>query len=167
MLNDGVGAFAALPRIQVEPRAFSVCAADVNDDMVADLVGGILQGATINTPSFHAAAVLNGVGDGTFGPPSFHARSVGGPWDITAADVNGDGRADIASAQASNNLVEILLNEGCGLAPSPRPGDANGDGIVNFSDITSVLTNWGATYPVNGPGDSNHDAAVNFSDITA
>jgi hypothetical protein len=47
------------------------------------------------------------------------------------------------------------------------PGDANGDGIVNFSDITSVLANFGNAYgPGTGTGDANGDGAVNFSDIT-
>lgn len=54
--------------------------------------------------------------------------------------------------------------------PQPCMGDANNDGIVNFGDITSVLANFGNTYPpgvVNGPGDANHDGVVNFADITA
>ena len=50
--------------------------------------------------------------------------------------------------------------------PSSCPGDADGSGAVNFSDITSVLANLGAIYPTTGPGDANADGAVNFSDIT-
>ncbi len=47
------------------------------------------------------------------------------------------------------------------------PGDANGSATVAFSDITSVLENWGIMYPgSSGPGDANHDSAVNFADIT-
>jgi hypothetical protein len=30
---------------------------------------------------------------------------------------------------------------------TPCMGDANGDAIVNFSDITAVLSNWGAVCP--------------------
>lgn len=54
--------------------------------------------------------------------------------------------------------------------PALCPGDANGDRVVNFADITSVLANFGNAYPagtVNGPGDANHDGVVNFADITA
>lgn len=51
-------------------------------------------------------------------------------------------------------------------APPPCDGDANGDGQVTFADITSVLENFGFTYPMTGPGDANHDGAVNFADIT-
>lgn len=47
------------------------------------------------------------------------------------------------------------------------PGDADGNNVVNFSDITSVLTYWGTTYPGStGPGDADHEGAVNFADIT-
>lgn len=46
-------------------------------------------------------------------------------------------------------------------------GDADGDGMVNFTDITSVLGNWLVDYtPGTGPGDANGDGIVNFMDIT-
>ncbi|MBL8746120.1 MAG: hypothetical protein JNK58_07165 [Phycisphaerae bacterium] len=51
--------------------------------------------------------------------------------------------------------------------PAPCPGDADGDRSIGFGDITSILTNWGASYaPGTGPGDANFDGTVNFSDIT-
>lgn len=57
-------------------------------------------------------------------------------------------------------------------APPPPPfcpGDANGDGTVDFSDITSVLGNYGASYTPGsaGQGDANNDGVVDFGDITA
>lgn len=56
-------------------------------------------------------------------------------------------------------------------APPPPPfclGDANGDGQVNFADLTQVLTTFGATYTPGsaGLGDSNNDGSVDFGDIT-
>jgi lysophospholipase L1-like esterase len=49
-------------------------------------------------------------------------------------------------------------------------GDANGDGVSNFDDITSVLTNWGRDYSrttfLIGPGDADLDAFVDFDDMT-
>ncbi len=47
--------------------------------------------------------------------------------------------------------------------PPPCPGDANGDGVVDFSDATSVLANWGGPGPA---GDADHDGDVDFADIT-
>lgn len=53
--------------------------------------------------------------------------------------------------------------------PPPCPGDANGDSVVNFGDVTAVLANFGNTYPPNsgGAGDANGDGNVNFADVTA
>ncbi len=47
-------------------------------------------------------------------------------------------------------------------------GDADSNGLVNFSDITTVLANWGsAGSGCTISGDSNADGIVNFSDITS
>ena len=46
-------------------------------------------------------------------------------------------------------------------------GDANGDGLVNFADITRVLASLGNNFAYcRGDGDTNGDASVNFADIT-
>ncbi len=50
------------------------------------------------------------------------------------------------------------------LTPS---GDANGSGVVDFADITAVLSNWGAAGAPGMPGDADCSGAVNFADITA
>ncbi len=53
--------------------------------------------------------------------------------------------------------------------PALCNGDANGDGVVNFADITKALENWLAAYPgptCNGAGDADHDCDVDFGDIT-
>jgi len=55
------------------------------------------------------------------------------------------------------------------LAPPPFcMGDANGDGQVNFADITAILSNWGVgSAPGSAsPGDANNNGVVNFEDIT-
>jgi hypothetical protein len=46
----------------------------------------------------------------------------------------------------------------------PCPGDVTGDGTVNFSDLNTVLSNFGLTGdPI--PGDTNGDCAVTFADL--
>ncbi len=48
------------------------------------------------------------------------------------------------------------------------PGDANGDGVVDFNDQNLVLSLWGTVYaPGTGPGDANCDGVVDFDDINA
>ncbi|MDX2116145.1 MAG: hypothetical protein SFZ24_11090 [Planctomycetota bacterium] len=52
-------------------------------------------------------------------------------------------------------------------AAPPCPGDADGSGSVNFTDITSALANFGTSYaPSTGPGDADLNGVVNFTDIT-
>lgn len=48
-------------------------------------------------------------------------------------------------------------------APVPCPGDADGDLVVTFADVTTVLANWGASGPL---GDSNSDGLVDFDDVS-
>lgn len=50
------------------------------------------------------------------------------------------------------------------LAPPPCPMDASGNGIVDFQDITIILSNWGSAGPF---GDVNASGAVNFADLAA
>lgn len=47
-------------------------------------------------------------------------------------------------------------------------GDADSSGIIAFADITSTLSNWGAsgTPGIQNPGDADCNGVVNFSDIT-
>lgn len=50
--------------------------------------------------------------------------------------------------------------------PSNCPGDADGNGIVNFADITSVLTVFNTMTEPFGFGDADGNGVVNFADIT-
>ncbi len=47
-------------------------------------------------------------------------------------------------------------------------GDADGDLVVSFEDISTILAFWGAIYPQGyGPGDANFDGFVNTADLIA
>lgn len=65
-------------------------------------------------------------------------------------------------AQAIEWVENSLVGVGC-------PGDADRSGLVNFADITSVLTQWnqaGTACDLVLAGDANGDLVVNFADIT-
>jgi hypothetical protein len=53
-----------------------------------------------------------------------------------------------------------------GLTPFPCAGDANGDNLVNFTDLNTVLSAFGAT-GAGATGDMNGDGVVNFADLNA
>lgn len=49
----------------------------------------------------------------------------------------------------------------------PCPGNADASASINFSDMTTVLANFGNAYlPASGPGDTDGDGFVTFSDLT-
>lgn len=64
----------------------------------------------------------------------------------------------------STDVVDLGAFEFLQAPPPPCIGDANGDRVVSFADITSVLTNWGFSGPA---GDSDTSGIVNFADITS
>lgn len=67
--------------------------------------------------------------------------------------------------EAQEDAIQYMNNL---LSPAPCPGDADGNGVVDFSDITSVLGAWLASYGEGqtGPGDANRDGVVDFNDIS-
>lgn len=53
------------------------------------------------------------------------------------------------------------------ITPAPIPGDANGDGVVDGSDVTILADNWQATTSAGASvGDFNGDGIVDGSDVT-
>jgi len=99
-----LGQVGGLP---VEPM--SITSGDVNGDGKLDLVFG-----AESTPGGPELRVLLGKGDGTFqtGPTSNGVGSC--PCSLALGDLNGDGKLDIAVANANVNTVSILLGAGNG-----------------------------------------------------
>ncbi|HBS29707.1 MAG TPA: hypothetical protein DEB06_09725, partial [Phycisphaerales bacterium] len=61
------------------------------------------------------------------------------------------------------NLDDIVVK---GLVPIPPcPGDANFDRVVDFDDVTAVLSGWGSPGATRREGDTNDDQVVDFEDI--
>ncbi len=126
-------------------------AGDVNNDGFDDVVVGA---PWANGPAEDVGRVqiISGA-DGAilqteFGsqPLTFFGSALG-----LGGDLNGDGRGDIVLGQPYDptfaiwsGAARILMSRA---APSPCPGNANGDTIVNFDDITAVIANWLNTCP--------------------
>src|SRR5262249_56535394 len=116
--------------------------ADMNGDEIKDLV--------VANSGSNNVLVYPGIGDGQFGAAlnGGHGYFTGtNPTGITIADLNGDGRLDLLTANTGSNDVSILFNtkEGTGFTFTPGPrlkvgegpittvvNDVNGDGIPDL-----------------------------------
>ncbi|NML65655.1 VCBS repeat-containing protein [Hymenobacter sp. RP-2-7] len=85
----------------------SIVAADVNGDGKADLIAGNQFGG--------AVSVLLNDGYGSFNPVVLYNTSPGDhTYNVAVADLNGDRKPDIVTANANNNSVGIMLGNGNG-----------------------------------------------------
>jgi hypothetical protein len=129
-------------------------------------------------------SVLLGHGDGSFGPASDFAIGGFNPTSVGVADLNGDGKLDLAVTASNGDgsipFVSILLGDGNGAFGAPAQflvgsdpksvviGDFNHDGKLdlaianNLSDNVSILLgdgtgnfNTATNFPVGSPGPSS------------
>jgi hypothetical protein len=157
LTNDGSGNFGSNATYTVGTGPFWVVAADLRGNGKMDLV------SANNGYYAHSLTVLTNNGSGIFGSNATY--SVGnGPRCVVAADVNGDGKLDLISANFSDSTVTVLTNNGnggfkvsatvpAGVYPTfIAAADLNGDGKVDlvcanqysFTNTLTVLTNNGS-----------------------
>jgi hypothetical protein len=155
LLNRGNGAFAARRDVVTGGAPNSVALADLDGD-------GRLDVATAN-PRARAArrvTVLLGRGDGTFRPRRNYAVGAYASR-VTAADLNGDSRPDLAFVEAGN--LAVMLNRGDGsFEPALWFGYADGVAAADFNldgrvDLAGSWVNdrngaWHVSAHVNAPG---------------
>ena len=150
LLNDGRGSFRlAADPIKIGPTALRVALADFNRD-------GALDIACIEHGTYDVHILL-GDGKGGFSrkPGRLVSREGTRPHshDIVAADLNGDGAADLAVTNADDNTVSVVLNDGSGgfrpASGSPfgagrhpyeglTAGDLTGDGVPDLA-VTNLM----------------------------
>ena len=152
---------------------------DVNGDGKLDLV---VPNTNADTALFHpdTVSVLLGNGDGTFQSPNAFATA-DAPFSVAIADLNGDGKPDLALGNIDTSLVDtlsVLLGNGDGTFQAPQnspmgvtpysvvAGDFNEDGIPDLA-AANLLDDTVSVRLGNGDGTFQPRATFATGDIPA
>ncbi len=186
LLNGGTATFTPGPSV---PYVFGpMLLSDVNGDQKPDLIGLFLNG----NGGTNVVSVLHGNGDGSFAQfPVYGAQSPSetSPGGLVAADFNGDGKLDIASAflTGTNPLTEniaLLLNDGAGFStpivtpvtvfsnyeggspsiPTVVAGDFNQDGKMDLAvdGLNPATGSSNGVFVLLGNGDGTFQPAIQY-----
>jgi hypothetical protein len=174
LFGNGDGTFQPEVQISLPATPLTVAVADLNKDGEPDLLVGIAP----PTENARFAALLNN-GSGQFGPPIYAPNptswQVVEGWELSIADVNGDGVPDVlvTGPDASGTTTQIYLGNGDGTftpgevvdgssalreVPNAVLADVTGDGCPDAIDIDSVASV--RIYP--GDCKGNFDTTTNF-----
>jgi hypothetical protein len=145
--------------------------ADLNSD-------GHPDAACVNStgPNVSEFVIYINNGDGTFGPGTTYPSATE-EYDITAADVDGDGDLDLVSVERLAGNISVMLNNGDGTFPDintfyigTQPlavcvADFDGDGDLDlavtytvYGDVGIMVNNGDGTFMLTGTFDPGHPA---------
>ncbi|HEV8701139.1 MAG TPA: VCBS repeat-containing protein [Candidatus Polarisedimenticolia bacterium] len=118
-LGNGAGGFSAQPLVNTGPAPNTAAVGDFNLD-------GQMDAVTVNLTA-NTISVLQNTTGSSFLLGAKVALPVGSfPQGVAAADLNRDGKADVASANQSSNTVTTYLGDGLGGFPTAGPSAATG-----------------------------------------
>ena len=146
LLGNGDGTFQTAQQYPTGAQPYSLVAGDFTGDGFLDLARANYE------PDANTVSVLLGNGDGTFQTNVDYATGTN-PIGLLAADLNGDGKLDLAVSNYNTNNVSVLLGNGdgtfgehqdfpTGVGPfGLAAADFNGDGRMDLAVADSLDNN--------------------------
>jgi len=125
LLGQAGGGFAATSTYATGAYSspLGIAVGDVNGDGRPDLV-------TANDGNGTAGVLLGQAGGGFGAANAYSTGASRGPEDVAVADVNGDGRLDLVTANAGSNTVSVLLNTGTFTPLATTPAASVAEAVV-------------------------------------
>jgi hypothetical protein len=154
LLGDGAGGFTTLQTYDASSTSAQTVLGDFNRDGILDIAKADVESNIIR--------IFRGHHDGTFGEAEY-LNFAHGDEGLAAADFNGDGWCDLATAEFDGEFTSVLINDRSWPTPPPT---------VSISDATVTEGNTGsvsATFTLTLSKASNVDVAVHYAtaDISA
>lgn len=121
-----------------------------------------IEGLTYSLNASSSFTISGGTGpfnDAAGGPLNSHIVSMN-----TATPGPVSGTLTISSNSADDPIYIVQL-VGTVVPPASCPGDIDGDLVVNVTDLTFILANFGTSVPPNTLGDLDGDGIVNVTDL--
>jgi hypothetical protein len=162
LLNDGAGHFSSAAAVSISSQPLSLAAADLRASGHDDLILANQDGS---------ATVLLSDGVGHFSAQAAIPVASGPLSSVLAADLNGDGNADLAITVANSNVVSVLLGHGDGTFQSGASytvgngpakviaADLTGDGFADLVSINQLSNTFSVLL---GNGDGSFRPSIDF-----
>ncbi len=173
--GDGFGNFAAGGIFPVGSTAPEIVATDLGGSTALDI-------ATVNTVAASVSLLIGNGSGGFTSTPQFAFPAGALDSALTVADINGDGKMDLAVSRNDVNELDLLQGAGNGtfsawqalVLPGNQPGDAQAGQVMydNFTsdtipDLTVIVGGNDAIALFPGTGGGNFGARLDYSLGTA
>jgi len=119
LLNDGGGSFTPQPSVAAGSAPTGIAVADLDGDGDLDLAVANEQSSNVS--------ILIGAGNGSFAKTADLPVASGdsNPFSVAAGDLDGDGDADLATADLGGSGLSVFRNQGSGTFDAPVRLDGN------------------------------------------
>ncbi len=154
LLGNGDGTFQLHDELSAAYYPLSVAVGDFDGDNIPDI-------AVANSAA-NSFSIFCGNGNGSFQQRTDFAAG-SSPRSLNAGDLDGNGSIDLAIANSSSSVLSVFLNQSGATVPCNPADFETPYGILEASDVTAYLTAYMNSNPT---ADLNGDGVLNFFDVS-